>query len=565
MATNSHNQKLSWALENLIYINKTLADIHTLNVTLLQSAEYYREEGLFVRTSEVKFPTSLWYSVGDSDTSNSTIRSSFQEKQIASYMARFNYSLMDKYLLTLTGRWDGASVLAKGNKWDFFPSMALAWKIDQEEFMERHRDWLTTLKFRIGYGVTGNAAIKPYQTGGSMASTYANQPFGIGDITSNTTGVKAEVLPNLQLGWEKTVSTNVGLDFGFLDNRINGSVEYYVANTSDLLLNRSIPLMTGYTTILANIGKTRNKGWEITLSTTNIRTRNFSWRTDFTFSTNKEKIVELADGKEDDTANGWFIGKPIDAIWTYKYDRLWQDTQEDQLLMAIYKANGLTFLPGQAKLVDQELVLVSEGTDGSKTVTLEDGRTITYLDNGFGVFNNDDNHFLGSYQPKWVGGINTVFTYKNWELNSFIYTRLGNMYYGLLQTYGRRVEKDIWSETNPGGKYPQPRSGGTSYTDCSKYMSFTKGNMFIVRNIGLSYNFPQSLLKKYKVGSLQLYGQVLNPFIWGGELVKAGINPDDTTGWTTRSKKDDYTSIVGGQSGNTAITRSYVLGVRIGF
>ena len=337
VAYNNHNQKLAWTLENMIFYNKTFNKIHTVGLTLMQSAEYYRTEGLDARAYESKFPTALWYSIGDSNKAKLGAGSSFNEQQRASYMARLNYNLMDRYLLTVTGRWDGASMLAAGNKWDFFPSAALAWKMNEENFM-KNIGWLNSLKLRVGYGVTGNASINSYQTAGSMVSQWANKPFGQGGITTNTTGAKASVLPNRNLGWEKTASTNFGVDFGFLNNRITGSVEYYIANTSDLLLNRSIPLMTGYTQILTNVGKTQNKGLEITLSTTNIQTEDFTWKTDFTFSTNRSKIVELADGKVDDPTNGWFIGKPMDEIWTYKYDRLWQDTPEDRRMLAIYKA-----------------------------------------------------------------------------------------------------------------------------------------------------------------------------------------------------------------------------------
>ena len=561
---NNQEQKLAWTLENMIFVDKTFKNIHTLGVTLMQSAEFYRGEGLNVRAYECKFPTALWYGLGDSNTSRGSFGSSFTEEKRASYMARVNYSLMDRYLLTLTGRWDGASMLAVGNKWDFFPSAALAWKVNEEGFM-KDLTWLNTLKFRVGYGVTGNAAIKPYQTGGSMVSQYANKPFGQGAISSNTVGAKASVLPNLDLGWEKTASTNIGIDFGFLNNRINGSVEYYIAKTSDLLLNRSIPVMTGYTQILSNVGKTENRGFELTLSTTNIQTKDFTWKTDFTLSTNKTKIVELLDGKSDDTANGWFIGQPIDVIWTYKYDRLWQNTPEDKLLLAVYKANGTTMFPGTAKLVDQPLVEVPKGTEGSvtKTITIDgESREITYLDNGFGKFDNDDKQFIGQFTPKWEGGFTTTFNYKNWQLNAFFYGRFGNTYYGLMQTYGRRVEADVWSLDNPGGKYPQPRSGGETYNDYSAYMNYTKGNMVALRNIALSYTVPETWLQKIGAASASIYVQVLNPFVWGGELVKAGINPDDMTGWSTKTSD---TNFIGGQTNNTILTRSYVIGLRLGF
>lgn len=562
-AFNQQKTNLSWTLENLLYFNRTFNKIHSVGLTLMQSAEYSRGEGLEVRAYKATFPTALWYSVGDSDLTMDAPGSSFSEQKRASYMARVNYGLMDRYLLTVTGRWDGASMLAVGNKWDFFPSAAIAWKMNEEAFMKQI-NWISQMKLRVGYGVTGNAAIKPYQTSGTMMSSGAGKFFGVGGVTSETVGAKASVLPNLDLGWEKTASLNLGLDFGFLNNRISGSVEYYIANTSDLLLAKALPLPTGYTTITTNIGKTRNRGLEITLSTTNIRTKDFTWKTDFTFSTNKEEIVELANGKVDDTANKWFIGKPKDEIWTLKYDRLWQDTPEDQRQLELYnKISKINMYPGMAKVEDQPLIEVPEGTQGSKTVTLASGEKVTYMDNGFGVINQDDNKFQGSFQPKWVGGFTTTFIYKNWQLNAFVYARMGNKYFGLMQTYGRRIEDDVWSKDNPGGKFPQPRSGGNTTTDYSGYMNICNGNMVSVRNIALSYTMPQSVLKKIGAASCQVYAQVLNPFIFGGELVKAGINPDDVTGWSKLS--GDGTTTLGGQTNNTVLTRSFVIGLRLGF
>ena len=262
------------------------------------------------------------------------------------------------------------------------------------------------------------------------------------------------------------------------------------------------------------------------------------------------------------------LANPMDEIWTYKYDRLWQDTPEDRRMLAIYKAkgNGITMFPGMAKLVDQEFIEVPEGTEGSKTVTLEDGSKVTYMDNGFGKFDKDDYHFQGSFTPKWEGGFTTTFIYKNWQLNAFFYGRFGNMYYGLMQTYGRRVENDTWSPENTDAKFPQPRAGGESFTDYKEYMNYTKGNMVAVRNIALSYTFPEKWLGKIGANSCQIYGQVLNPFIWGGDLVKAGINPDDTTGWGAEGGRSNGTyKYIGGQTNNTVLTRSFVIGLRLGF
>ena len=561
VANNEHSQKLSWTLENLLYINKTIKDIHSVNITLLQSAERYRTEGLNMRGYEITFPSSLWYNIGASNNAKYAPGSNFSTWSRASYMARVNYGLMDKYLLTVTGRFDGASMLAAGNKWDFFPSAALAWRMEQEKWIQQI-NWINQLKLRVGYGVTGNSAVNPYQTAGSVTSTYASIPFGVGNVSSNTIGTKTNIMPNYSLGWEKTSSLNVGVDFGVLENRISGSVEYYIAKTSDLLMNQSIPVITGYAQILNNVGKTENRGFEVSLSTVNVKTKDFTWQTDWTFSLNNEKIKELAGGATYDSTGPWMVGEPLNSFYDFQYDRIWQNTQEDNHLMDVYRSLGLTFLPGQYKIVDQPLVEVPQGTEGSKTVEIKDaagnktGEVVSYMDNGFGKFDDNDKKIYNK-SPKWTGGINNSFTYKNWNLSFFTYFRFGNTYYGLTQTIGRRIEKDTWSPTNTDAKFAQPTTA-TRETKYDYVRNYTKGNMVLIKNIALSYTVPQSWLKKCGASSAQVYAQVLNPFLFGGELVKAGINPDDLTGW-------DAGNHIGGQTNNTCITRSLVLGVRLGF
>ena len=551
---NNNATSFSWVLENLLYINKDWKDMHSLNVTLLQSAQQTRNENLWVRSQDLLYSSAMWYSLAANGLGKPQgYDSGFSKYALASYMGRINYLLMNKYLLTATGRWDGASVLAKGNKWDFFPSLAVAWKMEQEPFIQQ-MDWVSQLKLRYGWGVTGNSSVGAYSTTGSLMA--ANQVFNNTDVP----GAKASVMPNYSLGWEKTAQTNIGLDFGILNNRISGTLEYYQSNTYDLLMSRSIPAILGYVSIQTNVGRTQNNGFEVSLTTMNVRTPDFSWQTDFNWSTNREKIVELADGKQDDKSNGWFIGYPIRVMRDYKFDRLWQDTPEDQRLMDIYKTVGkLTYIPGQVKVIDQQpMVEVAEGTEGSKTYTLGSGDKITLLDNGFGKINDDDAVILGSNRPKWIGGITNTFTYRNWQLNFFVYARVGNLYYGLLQTYGRRVENDVWSPTNTGGRFPQPTT--RIHNGNTDVMNYALGDMVAVRNIALSYTFPESVLKKFNLSSMQVYGQVLNPFIFGGDLVKIGINPDDVNGWDSKSA-----AMAGGQTNNTAIMRSYVLGLRFGF
>ena len=549
---NQHNKAFSWVQENLLFINKTIGD-HSLGLTLLQSAQKNTNKSIYIRSQNITFPSSKWYNLSANDNGvPMSYGTGFSESSLMSYMGRANYSFQNKYLLTASGRWDGASVLAKGHKWDFFPSLALAWKLEEENFL-KDINWVNQLKLRFGWGQTGNSSVSAYSTAGSI--------IGAAYVFNETqaTGYKSAVMPNNNLKWEKTAQYNIGFDFSLLRNRLSGSVELYQSNTSDLLMSRSIPVTLGYSSIQANVGKTRNKGIEITLSSVNVNSKDFKWKTDLSWSTNKESIVELANGKVDDSANGWYIGQPISVMRDYKYDRLWQNTDEDSRLIQLYKKIGnITAIPGQVKVQDQPFISVAQGTENSKSVTLDNGEVVTYLDNGFGTINDDDKKILGSSRPKWVAGLTNTFSYKNWELSFFIYARIGIEYYGALQTYGRRVETNVWSETNPNGKFPQPTT--KSFTNYNYVRNYTNGSLIALRNIALSYSIPQNLLNKYKINRLQVYAQILNPVIWGGEAVKLGLNPDDTTGWDSTAGAQS-----GGQTSNTILNRSFAIGLRLGF
>ena len=556
----------SWVVENLLYADKTVG-VHSFGATLLQSAQKYMTESINIRSMNLSYPSALWYSLGDNATSQPYgYGTGFSENQLASYMARLNYGLMNRYLLTLTGRWDGASVLAEGHKWDFFPSAALAWKMEEEEFI-KSIDLISQMKLRLGYGVTGNSAVAPYTTAGAIRTE--NYYFG-GSNNTVGLGAKANVMPNLELGWEKTAQWNAGLDFGILRNRISGSLELYKSSTSDLLLDRSILAITGYTQIRANIGKTENRGVEITISSVNIDSRDFRWTTDLSWSANREKIVELANGNTEDLTNGWFVGQPIRVWYDLKYERLWQDTPEDQRLMEMYKKiSNYTYQPGQTKVEDQPLVTDNskKGENGWKTITLDSGEEITYEDNGFGVIStgtgNTDRKILGTSRPSWVAGLTNTFTYKNVDLSFFIYARVGNMYYGALQTYGRRVETSVWSPENTGATFYQPTSQ-TGLTDHNATRNYTDGSLVAVRNISLSYTLPEKWLQKVDLRRVQVYGQVLNPFLWGGEAVQLGLNPEDVTDWRSATLgTGSYTG--GGTSNNTMLIRSWVVGLRVSF
>ncbi len=320
-STASYDSGESWQymVENLIFLDKSF-DVHTFGVTLMQSAQYYTSESSNLAASKILYNSSKWYNLGANlNGKPNSYGTGFNESSMQSYMARLNYNLMDKYLLTATGRWDGSSVLATGNKWDFFPSFAVAWKLQEEDFL-KPVEAINELKLRFGWGVTGNSGVGSYTTMGPLTQT--NYVFG----TAPAIGYIPMMMGNPALGWEKTAQWNAGLDFGILNNRISGTVEFYKSSTSDILMTRDIPVVTGYSSIWYNIGKMDNQGVEISLSTINIDRRGFRWNTDLNWSANKEKIVELVNGKEDMVTNGWFIGHPLQVFRNYDVDGLWQDT-----------------------------------------------------------------------------------------------------------------------------------------------------------------------------------------------------------------------------------------------
>lgn len=528
-------------IENLLYFDKTF-DIHSVSATLMQSAQVNKNEGSSLSASKILTDASKWYDLASNlNGSPDGYGTSYSATQMVSFMGRLNYSLLNRYVLTGTIRYDGASVLAEGNKWAAFPSLAAAWKMQEEDFI-KDIDWVNELKLRLGYGVTGNAAIDPYSSMGPL-SVY-DYVFG----TSPAVTFLPYQMANAKVTWEKTAQYNLGLDFSVLKNRIGGSIEGYWSDTYGLLMQRNLAPPVGYPFIVDNIGRISNKGLEITLNTQNIVNDNFRWSTDLSWSRNVEKLEELVNGKEDMVGNGWFIGYPRQVFRNYQVDGLWQDTPEDLAEIAKWAANNYKFAPGQYK--PKEVVQDYKLTDEDKVI-------------------------LGTDRPKWTGGMTNTFTYKDFELSCFVYARVGQKYFSSLvpggSTGGQYVGyvrkaglNEFWSADNKNAEWPMLHSNsGTVSTNTVNQATFVNDGSFVsVRNISLSYNVPQDFLDRFDIGRLQLYTQVLNPFMFGGKVVQNGINPDDTNNWANTNSVGDP---VGGTNNNTMMITSYVLGCRIGF
>ena len=488
-ASRSDARNFAWTLDNMLLYNKSFGE-HTVGLTLLQSASKVNRESSSMSEENVTIPSFLWNNMGAIDITDAQYKASMgtdlSENQLSSYMARVNYSYMDRYLLTASARWDGASVLAEGNKWDFFPSMALGWRMEQEEFL-KNVSWIDQLKLRAGVGVTGNAAVSPYGTLGVISSYW--MPFSTGNsqifVTNEpyyTSGSNA--MPNKNLGWEKTTQWNFGLDFSFLKGRIGGTLDIYTSKTKDLLLAMTVPSLSGYPSMMANIGQTKNKGVELTLNTIPVLTKDFMWQSNLNFAWQKDEIVELANGKEDDIANAWFIGESIAVFYGYDNDGLWQES--DAAEMAKFNENGHKFSAGNVKPVDQ---------------------------NGDYKIDADDRVILGNVNPRLTAGWTNTFTWKGLELTLELMGRFKYMVNaggeGQLGMYQQR-EISYWTPNNTGADWQKPiynQSGGDPY---SSLLGFKDASFVKIRNLSLGYNFDRALCKSIGINGAKVYIQGRN-------------------------------------------------------
>ena len=522
----NNRRDFSWTLDNMVMFDRTFADLHKVGVTLLQTASKWNTETSGMSGQNIAKDSYLWNAFNTLDVTNAdnkvSISSGLTERQLESYMIRLNYGFNDRYLLTVSGRWDGASQLADGHKWDFFPSAALAWRIGEEDFA-KSLDWLSNLKLRLGVGVTGNSAVSPYATKGDITSIYL--PFnGMENVLGYTTNEpyysgSQLTMANPELGWEKTTQWNFGLDYGFLNGRIFGSVDLYWSKTNDLIMSTTIPTLTGFPSTMSNVGKTKNHGVEFTLSAFPVQTKEMEWETDFNIAYQKDEIVELAYGKNDMPDNSLFIGEAISVFYGYENDGVWQES--DAAEMAKWNENGYNFTAGNVRPKDQ---------------------------NGDYKMDGDDRVVLGRKNPSTTFGWNNRFSWNGLELGIQMFGRLGYMFSTggeAMTAHGNQREIDYWTPSNTGAEYQKPILGQAtsgSQDAFSSLLGFKKASFIKVRNISLGYNLPKTLLRNATLSHAKIYAQVVNPF-----SLKQSVDGFDL------------------DTGRTYFNRSFVFGLEIGF
>lgn len=489
------NQKnFDWSLENIINYDRYFKDLHRVQVTLMYGRSHRGFDKTIAKGSNFVNDALGWDNLALAKVQQTESEGSSVEE--ISYMARVNYGFMDRYLLTLTTRRDGCSVFGANNKYATFPSVALAWIASEETFL-KNISAINMAKLRFSYGATGNQAIDPY----SSLSKSSNAEYVFGDGSTSYIGVYPSTMANSSLKWETTKTMNIALDFLLFNGRLGGSIEYYTMDTDDLLLKRAIPTMTGFSSVMSNIGATNNKGIELTLNTVNIKNDDFEWSTDITFSSNKNKIVHLYrsdmdhNGIEDnDIGNKWFIGHPVSVNYDYELDGIYQ--VGDQI------PEG--FKPGDYKIVDQT---------------------------GEGKITPDDRKVLSSKEPKYRLGVNNIFRYRNWTFSVFVNSLLGWQgnfrYLGMMGSpqpnFPERAMNGIdagwWTEENRSNSRP-----ALTYLNPRGHGFYQNRNFARIQDVSLSYDFSKDLLSRWKMGGLKVYLSAKNLYTFTSYV---GFDPEN--------------------------------------
>jgi TonB-dependent starch-binding outer membrane protein SusC len=472
-----NSYRYTW--ENTLNYNKSF-DKNVIYALVGTTTIKSSSESFSARGANQPSNTTTFYDLG-ANADSKDVSSNLSQNQLVSTFARVNYIYNDRYTFQASIRIDGSSVLAKGHKWGYFPSVSGAWNIINEDFM-KNVPVFNNLKLRASWGKAGNSSISPYGTlGGLSKSVYSFA--GIGAY-----GYYPSTIPNPDLTWETTSSWNIGIDFSILKNRISGTMDTYLTKTSNLLLPALLPTSTGYNSVMQNVGKTENKGVEVTLTTVNIKTSDFSWTTDYTFTLNREKIVSLNAGVKENVANLWFVGQPVKVFYDYKKIGIWQLGEEEAA-----KAFG-NFKPGEVKVEDK---------------------------NQNGVFDTGDRQVFPKV-PDFIAGLNTVFTYKDFDLSAFFYARAGQTieydyyYYYVPGAQENSTKVDYWTPENPTNAFPQPNSTiGQTGGLLRNSWSFADGSFLKIREITIGYNLPERWMTKINIQKIRLYSTLANYFKWG--------------------------------------------------
>ena len=583
-ATYQTNSSFSWTWDNVLSYNTRIKDKHSINAMALFSSQKNTVERTKVAytgskaSEEALLEGTKWYNLnqGTYDKENSTFSDhrgkNYYEDSMASWAMRLNYGYMDRYLFTGTVRWDGSSKFTKDNRWGCFPSLAFAWRMSEEEFIKKI-DWISNLKLRLSYGVTGNCAgVGEYETVSSVDGSAAYY-YPMGSTYYN--GMKAVGVVDKNIKWEKSHEFNIGIDFGFLNNRINGSIDWYTKKSKDLLANVTLPLEAGGQTIYTNIGSVRNTGIEFALTGVIIQNKDWNWTVSTNWSHNKNKVLETI-GNGGNILSGsvtknYFVGESVNNVYTWEIGGIVSDRD------MVVPDNGRTAKAGLTPGTVMKEYEYFNKTDG----LLEGQPYMKDLDNDGEITDNDRKTYRTD--PDWTGSLTSNLSWKNWDLGISFYTKLGGYVYSTFMgtsdyfaydgsPRGRQkfnldyyipagtlifcegVNDDgsyinpVYQETAHYGAYPFPNMGsanegvGAQFTKWDEAKGVEKVSYLKCKNITLGYTFPKKWLTSWGCSHLRLYFTVTNPFVF---TKYKGYDPE----WADASLKQDGPSTVTYQLG----------------
>ena len=543
----SNEMTTSWTVENLLSYDKTMGR-HNLNLLALYSAQedFYNRSSATAR--DIPADAFQFYNLGRANEQPiiNPDGQVYSKTGLISTMGRAMYSFDDRYMLSVSYRFDGSSRLADGHKWISYPAISAGWNLHRENFMQGVSQ-ISQLKLRVGYGVTSNQSVNPYSTLGLLAT----RPYNFGETF--TTGFYVSELPNPELGWEYSSTMNYAVDFGLFKNRLTGSFEYYTTKTHDLLFRVSLPQTSGVNNYMANIGESQNKGVELTLNGLVLnRPNGLTWEVGFNLYANRNKLTGLASGQTRDESNWWFVGYPIDVIYDYEYEGLWQEGDPHRNILE----------PGG------NVGMIKVKYTGEYN---EDGSPVRAIGPA-------DRQIL-SMEPNFQGGFNTRLAYKGFDLSMVGFYKNGglliatpygaNGYLNILTGRRGNIDVDYWTPENTDARFPKPGGIGGDQPRYLNTLSYFDASFLKIRTITLGYNFDQSDWFKMKgVSRLRLYATVQNPLVMFSPYHKfSGMDPE------TNSNANENSAVGYGSNlrrllstgTNTPTTRNLIFGLNLTF
>jgi len=532
--------------ENTLTYDKTINRDHKINALVGATYQYTKISNSSIVGTDYASDISQTLNYANTFLSSGTYTDGYKEA-LQSFLGRVSYSYQDKYLASASVRTDGSSKFAKGHRWSWFPSVSLGWRASEEKFL-KDLDWLSNIKLRGSYGVTGNNDITNFAYTNPLYSQNYVLGTGTGSLVPGL--ALGSTLGNKALSWERTNEFNLGIDLGFVDNRIGVTADYYYSITDQLLFQQPTLAYSGFGTFWNNIGKVRNRGLEIEVNTININQKDFKWNTTLNFSTNSNRLLEIGGeaaqyySGERNEMYAAVVGGPSIQFYGYKTNGIWSQAEVDAFGVGdeANKARVLMYaVPGTVKVIDQ---------------------------NKDGKIDANDRVLLGSDPfPDFTWGMTNTLSYRNFEFSFMIQGVQGidiingDAYYAENRRFNKNYYANRWiSDEHPGdGRTPNPRATGGVDLMLTDY-PIEDGSYIALRNVSLSYRLPSKVAKKAGFRGLRVYGTVQNLLYIMSDDYR-GINPE------YKYTSDAYSSpfIDGYQRGAFPLQRTYTLGLELTF